>query len=31
MKLPNAHGSHSFLAWLGYLAGNAHISDCHAG
>ncbi len=22
------NGSHSFLAWLGYLAGHAHISDC---
>ncbi len=28
MKLRMLNGSHSFLAWLGYLAGNAHISDC---
>lgn len=28
MKLRMLNGSHSFLAWLGYLAGHAHISDC---
>ncbi len=28
MKLRMLNGSHSFLAWLGYLAGFAHISDC---
>lgn len=28
MKLRMLNGSHSFLAWLGYLAGLAHISDC---
>lgn len=28
MKLRMLNGSHSFLAWLGYLAGYAHISDC---
>jgi fructuronate reductase len=27
MKLRMLNGSHSFLAWLGYLA-HAHISDC---
>lgn len=30
MKLRMLNGSHSFLAWLGYLAGHAHISDCMA-
>ena len=30
MKLRMLNGSHSFLAWLGYLAGYAHISDCMA-
>ncbi|MDA8492283.1 mannitol dehydrogenase family protein [Kluyvera georgiana] len=28
MKLRMLNGSHSFLAYLGYLAGYAHISDC---
>ncbi|HCI4632736.1 TPA: fructuronate reductase, partial [Klebsiella quasipneumoniae subsp. similipneumoniae] len=28
MKLRMLNGSHSFLAWLGYLAGHAHVSDC---
>jgi fructuronate reductase len=28
MKLRMLNGSHSFLAWLGYLAGFQHISDC---
>ena len=28
MKLRMLNGSHSFLAYLGYLAGFAHISDC---
>ncbi|WP_308562371.1 fructuronate reductase [uncultured Klebsiella sp.] len=28
MKLRMLNGSHSFLAWLGYLAGHTHISDC---
>lgn len=28
MKLRMLNGSHSFLAWLGYLAGYQHISDC---
>ena len=28
MKLRMLNGSHSFLAWLGYLSGFAHISDC---
>ena len=28
MKLRMLNGSHSFLAWLGYLAGYEHISDC---
>ncbi|WP_312950827.1 fructuronate reductase [Superficieibacter sp.] len=28
MKLRMLNGSHSFLAWLGYLAGHQHISDC---
>ncbi|WP_330982489.1 MULTISPECIES: fructuronate reductase [Enterobacterales] len=28
MKLRMLNGSHSFLAWLGYLAGYDHISDC---
>ncbi|HFZ8994187.1 TPA: mannitol dehydrogenase family protein [Citrobacter freundii] len=28
MKLRMLNGSHSFLAWLGYLAGFRHISDC---
>lgn len=28
MKLRMLNGSHSFLAWLGYLAGYKHISDC---
>lgn len=28
MKLRMLNGSHSFLAWLGYLVGHAHISDC---
>jgi mannitol-1-phosphate/altronate dehydrogenase len=28
MKLRMLNGSHSFLAWLGYLAGYPHISDC---
>ncbi|MDU5452423.1 mannitol dehydrogenase family protein [Pseudescherichia vulneris] len=30
MKLRMLNGSHSFLAWLGYLAGFAHINDCMA-
>lgn len=30
MKLRMLNGSHSFLAWLGYLAGYPHISDCMA-
>lgn len=30
MKLRMLNGSHSFLAYLGYLAGYAHISDCMA-
>lgn len=30
MKLRMLNGSHSFLAYLGYLAGFAHISDCMA-
>ncbi|PSN07695.1 mannitol dehydrogenase family protein [Siccibacter turicensis] len=30
MKLRMLNGSHSFLAWLGYLAGYQHISDCMA-
>lgn len=28
MKLRMLNGSHSFLAYLGYLSGFAHISDC---
>jgi len=28
MKLRMLNGSHSFLAYLGYLAGFAHVSDC---
>ncbi len=28
MKLRMLNGSHSFLAYLGYLAGYAHINDC---
>ena len=28
MKLRMLNGSHSFLAYLGYLAGHQHISDC---
>lgn len=28
MKLRMLNGSHSFLAWLGYLAGYQHINDC---
>ncbi|WP_437888773.1 mannitol dehydrogenase family protein [Phytobacter sp. V91] len=28
MKLRMLNGSHSFLAYLGYLAGYAHIADC---
>jgi fructuronate reductase len=28
MKLRMLNGSHSFLAYLGYLSGYAHISDC---
>ncbi len=28
MKLRMLNGSHSFLAYLGYLAGFAHINDC---
>ncbi|WP_089082773.1 mannitol dehydrogenase family protein [Aquitalea magnusonii] len=28
MKLRMLNGSHSFLAYLGYLAGYSHISDC---
>ncbi|MGE9664796.1 fructuronate reductase, partial [Escherichia coli] len=28
MKLRMLNGSHSFLAYLGYLAGFQHISDC---
>lgn len=28
MKLRMLNGSHSFLAWLGYLTGHAHISGC---
>ncbi|AHF76469.1 D-mannonate oxidoreductase [Sodalis praecaptivus] len=28
MKLRMLNGSHSFLAWLGYLSGYPHISDC---
>lgn len=28
MKLRMLNGSHSFLAYLGYLAGYAHVSDC---
>lgn len=28
MKLRMLNGSHSFLAWLGYLAGYQHIFDC---
>lgn len=28
MKLRMLNGSHSFLAWLGYLAGHEHVSDC---
>lgn len=28
MKLRMLNGSHSFLAWLGYLAGYKHIADC---
>lgn len=30
MKLRMLNGSHSFLAYLGYLAGYEHISDCMA-
>jgi fructuronate reductase len=30
MKLRMLNGSHSFLAYLGYLAGYQHISDCMA-
>lgn len=30
MKLRMLNGSHSFLAWLGYLAGYPHINDCMA-
>ena len=30
MKLRMLNGSHSFLAYLGYLAGFAHINDCMA-
>ena len=30
MKLRMLNGSHSFLAWLGYLAGYKHIADCMA-
>ncbi|NDL65789.1 mannitol dehydrogenase family protein [Acerihabitans arboris] len=30
MKLRMLNGSHSFLAWLGNLAGYQHISDCMA-
>ena len=30
MKLRMLNGSHSFLAWLGYLAGYHYISDCMA-
>ncbi|NDJ57063.1 fructuronate reductase [Enterobacteriaceae bacterium 4M9] len=30
MKLRMLNGSHSFLAYLGYLAGYAHIADCMA-
>jgi mannitol-1-phosphate/altronate dehydrogenase len=30
MKLRMLNGSHSFLAWLGYLAGYQHINDCMA-
>lgn len=30
MKLRMLNGSHSFLAYLGYLAGYAHINDCMA-
>jgi fructuronate reductase len=30
MKLRMLNGSHSFLAWLGYLAGYLHINDCMA-
>ncbi|HEY0208705.1 mannitol dehydrogenase family protein [Acerihabitans sp.] len=30
MKLRMLNGSHSFLAWLGYLAGYPHVSDCMA-
>lgn len=30
MKLRMLNGSHSFLAWLGFLAGYEHISDCMA-
>jgi fructuronate reductase len=28
MKLRMLNGSHSFLAYLGYLAGYQHINDC---
>lgn len=28
MKLRMLNGSHSFLAYLGYLAGYAHINEC---
>ncbi|WJD48436.1 mannitol dehydrogenase family protein [Enterobacter sp. PGRG2] len=28
MKLRMLNGSHSFLAWLGYLAGYQHINEC---
>ena len=28
MKFTHANGSHSFLAYLGYLAGYAHINEC---
>ncbi len=30
MKLRMLNGSHSFLAWLGYLAGYQHINECMA-